>query len=168
MNNTPAEIIKVTISAFDQMMEFASKNPSREVLGVFFGDISNDGIVFVKEAYNFRVGGKIEVSFQDEDYERVYPIIKDSQKRKLEWLGWFHSHPFAGGDHLYMSTTDIRYQLPAQTQNPFWTAIILNPHQKNDPTTMNGARAFRLIAKESRGRITITKKVKTLQISLVN
>jgi len=117
------------------MMNFAQEHPRKEIIGVFFGKISENGDLFVLEAYPFRVGKRTEVHFKDSDYEKVLPIIKDCSTRNLEWLGWFHSHPFKRGDHLYMSQTDVSYQYPAQIQNPNWTAIVCNPHQIKDPST---------------------------------
>ncbi|MHA1855083.1 MAG: Mov34/MPN/PAD-1 family protein [Promethearchaeota archaeon] len=130
--------------SYSKMMDFAQDHPRNEIIGVFFGKIRENGDIDVLEVYPFRVGKHTEVHFKDSDYEKVLPIIKDCSSRDLEWLGWFHSHPFKHGDHLYMSNTDIFYQYPAQIQNPFWTAIICNPHQINDSSTSRGMRAFRL------------------------
>ena len=126
------------------MMNFAQENPRKEILGAFFGKVGENGDITVLEAYSFRVGRHTEVHFNDSDYEKILPIIKDCSTRNFEWLGWFHSHPFKRGDHIYMSNTDISYQYPAQIQNPYWTAIVCNPHQIDDSSTTRGMRAFRL------------------------
>lgn len=125
------------------MMEFAIKNPQHEILGIFFGQILKDLSIQIQEAYPFRVGRRQEVAFEDEDYVKAVPLIKDCTKRNLDWLGWFHSHPFSG-DAIHMSSIDINHQQIQQQLNPFWTALILNPHQISDPTTTKGVRAFRL------------------------
>ncbi|MHA1520211.1 MAG: hypothetical protein ACTSRK_08515 [Promethearchaeota archaeon] len=142
----PSRKIRISSSAQQIMMEFAESSPSREVLGVIFGFVNDQEEVCITKAHPFRVGQKHEVQFIDEDYERVYPLIKSHEAEGLIWLGWFHSHPFKGGDHIYMSKTDIKYHSNAQNGNPNWTAIVINPHQCQDPNTFHGMRAFRTIS----------------------
>ena len=124
------------------MMKYASDHPNREVIGVFFGTKNESSELFIQESYPFRVGNREDVHFEDEDYVKVVPLIKSAAERNLDWMGWFHSHPFKGGDRIYMSRTDVTYHHPAQTQNPHWTAIVINPHQIYDPTTVQGMRAY--------------------------
>ena len=126
-------------------------------------DDATIGDITVLEAYSFRVGRHTEVHFNDSDYEKILPIIKDCATRNLEWLGWFHSHPFKRGDHIYMSNVDVSYQYPAQIQNPFWTAIVCNPHQIKDRSTTRGMRAFRLYYNTD--DLKLTKKV--IEIPLI-
>ena len=149
--------VHLNIDSYSTMMNFAKEHSHKEIIGVFFGKINENGDIEISEAYPFRVGRRTEVHFKDSDYEKVLPIIKDCSTRNLEWLGWFHSHPFKRGDHLYMSHTDISYQYPAQIQNPYWTAIVCNPHQIKDPSTFRGMRAFRLFYDSD--DLKLTKKV---------
>ena len=127
-----------------QMMNFAQEHPHNEVLGIFFGKTNENGDIEINIANNFRVGTHTNVEFIDDDYVKAVPLIKENAKNGLDWIGWFHSHPFQKGDHIYMSRTDIIHHYHAQLQNPSWTAIILNPYQIQDSTTLNGARAFQL------------------------
>ena len=156
----PGKKVLLKKNAFNVMMGFAAQHPDNEVVGIIFGTILDSGDIQIMKAYPFRVGLRSEVEFIDEDYEKAVPIIKECQKMHLEWLGWFHSHPFYPGDHLYMSNVDVANHRPAQTMNPFWTAIVINPHQQNDPRTTLGARAFRLKQKDS------TQKVKRKVVNL--
>ena len=153
MQKTPhRNFHRITIlqSAYDSMMHFAKKNIRKEVLGIFFGQVhvSNQlNIVdnynaVIEEAFPFRVGKRKEVQFEDQDYEKAWPLIQDCAKRNMIWLGWFHSHPFRGGDHLYMSQLDKEHHFPAQNLNPHWTALIINPYQIHDTSTTKGIRAF--------------------------
>ena len=153
----PSNSVHLNLDSYTIMMNFAQEHPRKEIIGVFFGKIGENGDLFVLESYPFRVGRHTEVHFKDSDYEKVLPIIKDCSTRNLEWLGWFHSHPFKRGDHLYMSQTDISYQFPAQIQNPYWTAIVCNPHQIKDSSTFRGMRAFRLFYNSD--DLKLTKKV---------
>jgi proteasome lid subunit RPN8/RPN11 len=162
----PSKKVFLEKPAYSTMMNFALQHKKREILGVFFGIKNEMGDIFVKEAHSFRVGGKNAVSFEDEDYIKLLPLIKESTSRNLEWLGWFHSHPFKNGDHLYMSEVDISYQFPAQFQNPFWTAIVLNPYQIQDALTNRGSRAFRL--DWFLGNSKPSKNVVQLQMELVD
>lgn len=125
------------------MMNYATKNSHREVIGVFFGITEPNGDIKIRNAYPFRIGKRAEVQFEDSDYEKLYPIIKENDKLGYAWLGWFHSHPFKG-DSLYMSQIDYDHQIAQQTRFPYWTAIIVNPNQISDKNTTQGARAFRL------------------------
>ena len=104
-------------ATFDIMMNFAQENPRREIIGIIFGRLDEDSKLLITNAYPFRVGKRKEVHFIDEDYEKALPLIKASEKQNLQWIGWFHSHPFKPGDHLYMSSTDIRYHYPVQQGN---------------------------------------------------
>lgn len=153
----PSNSVHLNIVSYSTMMNFAQEHPRKEIIGVFFGKISENGDIDVLEAYPFRVGRHTEVHFKDSDYEKVLPIIKDCSTRNLEWLGWFHSHPFKRGDHIYMSQTDVSYQYPAQIQNPYWTAIVCNPHQIKDRSTTRGMKAFRLSFNSD--DLKLTKKV---------
>ena len=161
----PNSSVHLNLKSYSIMMNFAKENSHKEIIGVFFGKINENGNgdIEISEAYPFRVGKRTEVHFKDSDYEKVLPIIKDCSTRNLEWLGWFHSHPFKRGDHLYMSQTDVSYQYPAQIQNPNWTAIVCNPHQIKDPSTSRGMRAFRLLYNSD--DLELTKKV--IEISLI-
>lgn len=118
-------------------------NRRREIIGIFFGNSIDRPSITIIEAYPFRVGHRTGVEFEDQDYEKAAPIIKDCERRGLGWLGWFHSHPFRG-DSIYMSSTDVQYQFFQQQLNPLWTAIVLNPNQVRDPNTTKGARAYQL------------------------
>lgn len=149
--------VHLNIDSYSKMMNYAQEHSHNEIIGAFFGKINENGDIEISEAYPFRVGRHTEVHFKDSDYEKVLPIIKDCSTRNLEWLGWFHSHPFKRGDHLYMSQTDVSYQYPAQIQNPYWTAIVCNPHQIKDPSTFRGMRAFRLFYNAA--DLKLTKKV---------
>ncbi len=153
-------------SSYQVMFQFASDHPDREIIGVFFGNMNEKGDLFIKEAYPFRVGNREDVHFEDEDYVKVVPLIREAADRNLDWFGWFHSHPFKGGDHIYMSHTDVSYHLPAQTQNPFWTAIVINPHQRDDVSTVRGMRAYRL--EWDRKRDCPRKKVLKLELELID
>lgn len=169
MNLNPSEIVYLANSSALVMMDFAQQHPHKEIIGVFFGIIKENGDILIKEAYPFRVGRHTNVHFEDQDYEDVVPLIKECLARKFEWLGWFHSHPFKGGDHIYMSKTDISYQYPAQSQNPFWTAIVINPYQINDPTTVRGMRAFRLLDNSKNlDKSKLTRKVQNLRLIIQN
>ena len=148
------------------MMEYAQKQPDREIIGVFFGILDESGNLEIKEAYPMRVGEHTGVEFEDDDYVKVVPIIKACATKGLEWLGWFHSHPFRKGDQIYMSSTDIAHQRIQQALNPAWTAIVLNPHQIDDPKTAKGARAFQLKRNEKKEKI--TKKVLGLELILTD
>lgn len=159
------EQIRVYNTAYTTMMNFAQGNLNREVLGIFFGHLEDKSII-VTNAHPFRVGGKQEVQFTDEDYEKALPLIQNANKKGLLWLGWFHSHPFNNGDHLYMSKTDKNYHYPAQIQNSYWTAIIINPFQINDLRTTKGMRAFQLIWDPNSSKL--TKTVKILNISIIH
>ena len=120
--------------------------------------------MIIRKAIPFRIGDHTEVHFVDEDYVKLVPIIKEMNSNGLDWVGWFHSHPFKGGDHLYMSRVDIKYQFPAQSQNFLWTALILNPYQISDPSTVSGIRAFRLKWKKKKHQL--TKKVEVLNLEI--
>jgi len=146
------------------MMEYANHHPQHEIIGVFFGTVGKQGEICIRRAFPFRVGARDEVEFNDDDYERIYPIIKKCHVDGLTWLGWFHSHPFKGGDHIYMSQTDVNHHRPAQQQNPFWTAIVINPHQIRDPNTCQGMRAYRLKWKTGKSRP--SKRVLKLNLML--
>jgi proteasome lid subunit RPN8/RPN11 len=161
-NFVPSNRVILKRNAYEIMMNFARQNPHNEIIGVFFGTIHPNGDLLIHEAYPFRVGYTTEVQFDDEDYERIVPIIKECSIRSLEWLGWFHSHPFSG-DAIYMSNVDIAHQYIQEQMNSFWTAIVLNPYQINDPKTTNGARAFRLKRKNNKK---IQKKVQQLELIL--
>ena len=158
--------VHLNIDSYQTMMNFAQENPRKEIIGAFFGKICENGDIKVLEAYSFRVGRHTEVHFNDSDYEKILPIIKDCATRNLEWLGWFHSHPFKRGDHIYMSNTDISYQYPAQIQNPYWTAIVCNPHQIKDSSTTRGMRAFRLFFNPD--DLKLTKKVIEVPLIIEN
>ena len=154
-------------SEYTSMMKYAEKHPHTEIIGIFFGTLlhqENDAIL-IEESYNFREGGETEVDFIEEDYIRAVPLIKKNEKKGLKWLGWFHSHPFQGGDHLYMSRKDIDHHQVAQSQNPYWTAIVLNPYQKDDPNTTKGAKAFCL--KRKLLRRGISRRVERLDLEIV-
>lgn len=142
------------------MMNFARENSKNEIIGVFFGKVMINGDLLIKEAIPFRIGKKTEVHFKDQDYEKLIPIVKEYESKTLEWLGWFHSHPFHG-DALYLSRTDFEYQFIQQQINPYWTAIVLNPYQIDDPSTTKGARAFRIHSLE------LKKSVQTLKLILL-
>jgi proteasome lid subunit RPN8/RPN11 len=161
----PSNNVKLLHSAHKIMLDFALKNKRKEIIGVFFGTIDKFGDVLISEAYPFRVGHRSTVDFQDEDYVRVVPLVKECESRKLIWLGWFHSHPFKRGDHLYLSNKDIAHQYIQQSLNPFWTAIVLNPHQKEDPNTILGARGFRLVQNSETNEI--IRKYKIIDLKLV-
>ncbi len=165
LEKLPSKNVFVNESAYNVMIEFALENKNREILGVFFGIIDDLSNIIVKHAITFRVGNRTEVHFEDEDYVKLVPIIQEMDSNGFKWLGWFHSHPFNLGDHLYMSKTDVLHQFPAQNQNPFWTAIIVNPYQINDPLTINGARAFRL--KRKKNRMKLIKKPLTLNLQII-
>jgi proteasome lid subunit RPN8/RPN11 len=152
MDATPGNLVFVLDPEYHVMMNYAQQHPYHEVIGVFFGTIGHQGEICVRKAFPFRIGAIDEVEFTDDDYERLYPIIKQCELDGLKWLGWFHSHPFKGGDHIYMSHKDVNYQRPAQQQNPFWTAIVINPHQTRDPNTTQGMRAYRLKWKTGKAR----------------
>ena len=152
MDPTPGNLVFVLDSEYHVMMGYAQQHPHHEIIGVFFGTIERQGSICIRKAYSFRVGEIDEVEFIDSDYERLYPIIKQCESDGLTWLGWFHSHPFEGRDHIYMSQKDVNYQRPAQQQNPFWTAIVINPHQIRDPNTTQGMRAYRLKWKTGKTR----------------
>lgn len=162
--------IKLKKSAYTIMMEFAQKTPYLEIIGIFFGNIHESGDIYVSEAYPFRVGQPAGVEFEDEDYIKAVPIIKECSSRNLEWLGWFHSHPFPRGDHLYMSNIDVGYHFIQQQLNAFWTAIVMNPHQINDSKTILGMRAFRLQEKYDKKKQTrdVKKKPVVLSLSIVD
>jgi proteasome lid subunit RPN8/RPN11 len=161
-----SQIVVVSQSAYNIMMEFAQRTPHLEIIGIFFGTINSTGDIHVVEAYPFRVGQPTGVEFEDEDYIKAVPIIKECGTRNLEWLGWFHSHPFQGGDHLYMSNVDVGYHYIQQQLNPFWTALVLNPHQINDHKTCKGMRAFRLQEKYDKKKLVREVKKKPLVLSL--
>jgi proteasome lid subunit RPN8/RPN11 len=166
----PGKNVTVISSVYSIMMDFAQHNPELEIIGIFFGIIETTGNIKVLEAYPFRVGKHTGVQFEDEDYVKAVPLIKDCVTRGLEWLGWFHSHPFRIGDHLYMSNIDIGYQYIQQQLNPFWTALVLNPHQINSWRTVRGMRAFRMKEKRKKGsnlRI-VTKQVHRLNLRITN
>ncbi|UYP45217.1 hypothetical protein NEF87_001502 [Candidatus Lokiarchaeum ossiferum] len=166
MKLTPTSKVYLDHSAYQIMMEYALAHPNREVIGVFFGTKNEAAELFIEESYPFRVGNRQDVHFTDEDYVKVVPLIKNAESRDLDWLGWFHSHPFKGGDHIYMSHTDVTYHYPAQTQNPNWTAIVINPHQIQDPTTVRGMRAYRL---EWNNKMNCPqKKVIELEMEVIN
>ncbi|MCF2139770.1 MAG: hypothetical protein K9W44_06930 [Candidatus Lokiarchaeota archaeon] len=137
--------LMIPLSVYEKMMDFAQSSPHREVIGPIFGKPNEDGSILLTASYSFRIGSTTEVHFIDSDYEKLLPLIKKHELQNEQWVGWFHSHPFQGGDFLYMSKTDIKYHTIAQKGNPLWTAIILNPHQKNDLEAVYGMRAFRLI-----------------------
>lgn len=139
----PSRMIHITNSVYQTMIEYAQSSPKREVIGVLFGKVNDKNDVCFQHAHPFRIGRMQDVHFIDEDYERVYKLIKKYDPLGLKWLGWFHSHPFKGGDHIYMSNTDVKYHSNAQNGNPFWTAIVINPHQITDPSTFHGIRAYR-------------------------
>ena len=163
----PGNLVFVLDSEYQVMMNYAQQHPHHEIIGVFFGTVGlKDGGICVRKAFPFRVGEFDEVDFTDEDYVRLIPIIKQCESDGLKWLGWFHSHPFKGGDHIYMSTKDVNHQRPAQQQNPFWTAIVLNPHQIQDPKTSQGMRAYRL--KWKTGKSSPSKRVQELIILMGN
>ena len=164
MDPTPGNLVFVLDSEYHAMMEYAKQHPQNEVIGVFFGIIGKRGEICVRRAIPFRVGVIDEVEFVEEDYERLYPILKQCESEGLKWLGWFHSHPFKGGDHIYMSQKDVNYQRPAQQQNPFWTAIVINPHQIRDPNTSQGMRAYRL--KWKTGKARPSRRVQKLALML--
>ena len=97
------------------------------------------------------------------NYVKAVPIIKDCAARNLIWLGWFHSHPFRG-DSIYMSQIDIGYHFIQQGLNPFWTALVLNPHQIHNSTTTHGIRAFRL---QLTADLKVIKTVVHLSLNLI-
>ena len=165
-SESPKNSIKVRRSAYKTMMGYAEDHPKKEVLGIFFGTIEKNHTVVVEKSYPFRVGGSKEVDFLDEDYVRAVPLIRENEGKGLRWLGWFHSHPFTRGDHIYMSNKDVRHQKPAQSQNPYWTAIVINPYQINDPATKKGMRAYRL--KEKRRGRGLSSKVLSLDVKIID
>lgn len=170
IDKRPGNRVSVCLSAYTVMMDFARRNPDLETIGIFFGTVENSGDIIVLEAYPFRVGKHTGVQFEDEDYVKAVPLIKDCATRGLEWLGWFHSHPFRLGDHLYMSTIDIGYHYIQQQLNPFWTALVLNPHQINSWMTVRGMRAFRLVEKWKKGSNSpiVIKRVHRLHLRIIN
>ena len=149
--------VYLNLDSYLTMMKFAQENTRKEIIGAFFGKICENGDINVLEAYSFRVGRRTEVHFNDSDYEKILPNIIDCSVLILEWLGWFHSHPFKRGDHIYMSNTDLPTPSLQNIQNPYWTAIVCNPHQIKDPSTTRGMRAFRLYYNTD--DLKLTKKV---------
>jgi proteasome lid subunit RPN8/RPN11 len=157
-------------TTYSTMMQFAQTHPDREIIGLLFGNKIEPNRLIMSEAYPFRVGGATGVEFQDEDYVKAVPIIQDCESRGLQWVGWFHSHPFRRGNHLYLSLTDIGHQYVQQQLNPDWIAIVINPYQINDRRTVKGMQAFQLkekVCKREKKRI-VTKSVKKLPLRLVN
>ncbi len=144
----PSKLVLVHRPVYHTMMDFARQHLDREVIGIFFGKINEIQDLEIFEAYPFRVGERTDVEFIDEDYERAAPLIQECEKRGLIWCGWFHSHPFYQGDHLYLSSKDISYHLPVQESNPFWTAIVINPYQVNKTGAFDGIKAFRVQTKK--------------------
>lgn len=140
----PSKLVLVHRSVYHIMMDFARQHLDREVLGIFFGKINETQELEILEAYPFRVGERTDVEFIDEDYERAAPLIQECSKRGLIWCGWFHSHPFYHGDHLYLSSKDILYHSVVQEKFPHWTAIVCNPHQVTNPMAFDGIKAFRV------------------------
>lgn len=145
--------IHLNSAAYRTMMDFARQNPQNEVIGIFFGKIKKS-ILEIVEAYPIRVGEQAEVDFQDEDYETSLPLIQNCAQRHLDWLGWFHSHPFKGGDRIFMSRKDQHYHFNAQQGMLHWTALVLNPHQISDPNTTQGLRAYQFMVNEKKTEIT--------------
>ena len=62
-----------------------------------------------------------------------------------------------------MSQIDIGYHFIQQGLNPFWTALVLNPHQIHDSTTTRN-RAFRL---QLTADLKVIKTVVHLSLNLI-
>ena len=90
----PSSSVFLTESSSTIMMDFAQKNSHREIIGIFFGTIEKTGIFPSLKHIHSELAGASEFVFEDEDYVKAVPIIKDCAARNLIWLGWFHSHPF--------------------------------------------------------------------------
>ncbi|MHA1776546.1 MAG: hypothetical protein DRO88_11005 [Promethearchaeia archaeon] len=160
-------LLQIPYQVYQTMMKFAKSSPHREVIGPLFGKMENNNTLRITSAYPFRIGSKRDVHFEDSDYERLLPLIKEHEEKKEDWVGWFHSHPFEHGDFLYMSKTDVKYHSIAQVGNHKWTAVILNPYQIEDPRTTKGMRAFRLLnpsTTKKRG----ANKIKEVIINLID
>ncbi|MFX1296728.1 MAG: hypothetical protein ACFFD2_17965 [Promethearchaeota archaeon] len=103
---------------------------SVEVMGICIGELSENKENFVlTNAIPITHGKKVSAGFTKDDYDFLTKLEKQYQKKNLNVVGWYTSHPGWG---LYFSEVEIKtHQFFQKQNNPYGFCIVF------DHTLMN-------------------------------
>lgn len=90
-----------------------------EVYGFLFGKLK-DNLLYLKKAELIKVGEKIAVEFDEQDYLKAAQVEAQYYEEGLFHCGWWHTHPDMG---CFLSGTDKENQL-LQSANHHYIALV--------------------------------------------
>eukprot|EP00456_Euglypha_rotunda_P070194 TRINITY_DN6211_c0_g1_i23.p1 TRINITY_DN6211_c0_g1~~TRINITY_DN6211_c0_g1_i23.p1 ORF type:complete len:355 (+),score=65.36 TRINITY_DN6211_c0_g1_i23:136-1065(+) len=103
---------------------------SLEVMGLLIGKPEGSTIV-VLDAVPLPVKGEANFVEAGPQIGILQAALSDSieTKRKENFIGWYHSHPFDVTTHTvsFLSGTDVQTQTAFQLSMPLWTSIVIDP-----------------------------------------
>ncbi|MFX0042600.1 MAG: hypothetical protein ACFE8L_06795 [Candidatus Hodarchaeota archaeon] len=114
---------------------------SVEVMGICLGElVENEKDIVLINAIPITHGKKVSVGFTKDDYDLLTQLEKQYQKKNLNIVGWYISHPGWG---LYFSDVEIKtHQFFQKESNPNGFCIVFD-HTLMDNEKIFGFEIFR-------------------------
>lgn len=114
---------------------------SVEVMGICLGELSEDEKdIILTNAIPITHGKKVSTGFTKDDYELLTQLEKKYQKKNLNVVGWYTSHPGWG---LYFSDVEMKtHQFFQKESNPYGFCIIFD-HTIMDKDNKFGFEIYR-------------------------
>jgi proteasome lid subunit RPN8/RPN11 len=123
---TVTAILKIASHSFKYANSKILRDQWVEVIGLLAGEMGDDGVLSVIDAYP--MGHGTAVAAEIKDYKNYARAFTDIKKNNLFIAGWYHSHPSYG---LFMSKDDFATQIRYQKLWDKAIALVIDPHMIN-------------------------------------